>query len=273
MKSIPKFASNLTYWRGFNKLVFGIELKCPKCKLHNKDNPMKENYKLRYLWCSICRRKYRYSSYSSGLFYGTKLTPKQLYQLTWCYINKKSIDTTRSITELSYTTIERWIGRFRRNLPETDIGKLSGLIQMDESFFGRIRHKQDQVIVVGAIEADTGRIKLELAPNRTSETLSRFIDANISPEAKVVTDKWRAYDEVTMYPREHLSVNHSIGEFRFSNRIEGLWSEIKKHIRRMYQKILTSKLKPILKEWQERHNNPELFSSVDNFTRMLFQVS
>jgi len=158
-------------------------------------------------------------------------------------------------------------------LPKTDVGKLNDLVQMDESFFGRVRHKQDQVIVVGAIEADTGRIKLELVPNRSSKTLSTFIDSHISHKSTVITDKWRAYDEISMFPREYLSVNHSIGEFRFSNRIEGLWSEIKKHIRRMYQKILTNKLKPILNEWQERHNNPILFESADTFTSYLFQIS
>ena len=144
---------------------------------------------------------------------------------------------------------------------------------MDESFFGRVRHKQDQVIVVGAIEAGTGKIKLELVPNRSSKTLSNFMDSHISTKATVITDKWRAYDEISMFPREHLSVNHSKGEFRFSNRIEGLWSEIKKHIRRMYQKILTNKLQPILNEWQERHNNPSLFESADTFTNYLFQIS
>jgi transposase-like protein len=268
MKSIPNFSSNLTYWRGFNRLVFGTDLLCPHC-----NSAMLENYRLRYLWCSICRKKYRYSSYRVGLFYSTKLSSKQLYQLIWCYLNKKSIDTTRSVTGLSYPTVERWIARFRNNLPETDVGKLTGFIQMDESFFGRLKHKQEQVIVVGAIEADSGRIKLELVPNRSSETLGGFIDTHIATNATVVTDKWRAYDEITMYPREHLPVNHSIGEFRFSNRIEGLWSEIKKHIRRMYQKILTGKLEPILKEWQERHNNPRLFESVDIFTNYLFQIS
>lgn len=273
MKMIPKFSSNLTYWRKFNRFVFGNELNCPKCLVGSNTHKMKESYKQRYLWCSICRKKYRYTSYKGGIFYSTKLSSKQIYQLIWCYLNKKSIDTTRTTTGLSYPTIERWISRFRDNLPEQDIGRLSGLIQMDESFFGRLRHKQEQVIVVGAIEADTGRIKLELVPNRTSSTLSGFIDTNIAPDATVITDKWRAYDEVTMCPREHLTVNHSIGEFRFSNRIEGLWSEIKKHIRRMYQKILTNKLKPILKEWELRHNNPYLFESVDNFTHMLFQIS
>ena len=268
MKSIPHFFSNLTYWRRFNRLVFGNSLLCPRCSMD-----MRENYKLRYLWCRYCRKKYRYSSYKAGLFYSTKLSSKQLYQLIWCYLNKKSVDTTRNITRLSYPTIERWIAKFRDHLPEADVGKLTGLVQMDESFFGRVRHKQDQVIVVGAIEAGTGKIKLELVPNRSSKTLSNFIDSHISTKATVITDKWRAYDEISMFPREHLSVNHSKGEFRFSNRIEGLWSEIKKHIRRMYQKILTNKLQPILNEWQERHNNPSLFESADTFTNYLFQIS
>lgn len=273
MNKVPYFFSNLTYWRRFNRLVFGKELYCPSCSAVGRINKLQENYKLRYLWCKYCRKKYRYSSYRAGLFYSTKLSSKQLYQLIWCYLNKKSVDTTRNITRLSYPTIERWVARFRDHLPETDIGKLTGLVQMDESFFGRIRHKQDQVIVVGAIEVESGKIKLELAPNRNSKTLNRFIDSHISTRATVVTDKWRAYDEVSMFPREHLSVNHSKGEFRFSNRIEGLWSEIKKHIRRMYQKILTNKLQPILNEWQERHNNPRLFESTETFANYLFQIS
>lgn len=69
MSTIPKFASNKKYWQILNKLVFGDEVSCPRCHagLH-------ENYCNKYLWCKLCRKKYRPTSYQASWLYGMKLS-------------------------------------------------------------------------------------------------------------------------------------------------------------------------------------------------------
>ena len=140
MKIIPKWYSNIKYWRVFNRVAFGKYLACPKCGSID----MSENYNSRYVWCKYCRTKHRYSAHKGTFLYGCKLQPIQLYQLLWCFVNKVSIETMRALTGLSYVSIGRWIDRFRENIPydAAKQPKLSGLVKVDESFFGKQKYKQ-----------------------------------------------------------------------------------------------------------------------------------
>jgi len=49
---------------------------CPQCK-----NTLHENYLLRYLWCKLCRKKYRATAWKGSWLYGMKLSPNQLFKL------------------------------------------------------------------------------------------------------------------------------------------------------------------------------------------------
>ena len=269
MKIIPVWCSNSKYWRIFNRIAFGACLVCPKCGWPR----MKENYNGRYVWCGHCRSKHRYSAHERTFLYGCKLQPVQLYQLLWCFLNRTTIETVRAVTKLSYTTIESYTKKFRQSLSQhaADEVKLSGLVKIDESFFGRKRSRQAQTIVVGAIEADTGRIRLAIITDREQETLERFVQDNIEIGSAIVTDYWLGYIGLDSLGYEHYPFNHSKGEFAHTNQIESLWAEIKKSLRRIHGNILTSDLQLILHEYEARHNQPHLFNSPENYLKNLFQ--
>jgi Transposase and inactivated derivatives len=272
MKIIPKWHTNIKYWRSLNTLIFGKRLTCPRCG----SIEMKENYDGRYVWCKQCRSKHRYSSHKVSFLYGCKLQPKQLYQLIWCFIHKTSIETMRGLTGLSYVSIDRWLKRFRENIPydKSLEAKLSGVIKVDESFFGKQRSKQDQVIVIGAINADSGHIRLETIQNRNRDTLEDFILRNIEKGSTIVTDSWKGYLYLHSLGYNHIAFNHQEGEFAHTNQIEGLWSEIKNSMRRTHHNILTKDLDLILREWEARHNKPLVFSSPELFLKScLFHFS
>jgi transposase-like protein len=272
MKIIPKWCSNLKYWRVFNVIVFGKSLACPGCGAAH----MQANYQAGYLWCKACRSKHRYSAHRGSFLYGCKLQPVQLYQLIWCFINKTSIETIRSLTGLSYVSIERWLTRFRTNIPyhRNLEPKLSGVIEVDESFFGKAKSKQPQVIVIGAINASNGQIRLEIILNRDRDTLEDFILRNIAKGSTIVTDSWRGYLYLDHLGYRHMPFDHSAGEFTYTNQIENLWSEIKNSLRRTHGNILTTNLELILREWEARHNRPFIFSSPELFLKgCLFQFS
>jgi transposase-like protein len=240
---------------------------------------MKENYQKKYLWCNGCRRKWRYSAARGTFLYGTKLCPKKLYQLVWCYLNRTSVETMRVLTGLSYTTIERWFEVLRRNLPydaESE-PKLSGTVKIDESYVGKQKSVQPQVIIVGAIESNpnpqTGicRIRVKLTNSRSKECLEDFCERYIENRSTVISDKWMGYVDLDLMGYDHYPFNHSTGEFTHTNQIEGLWSEIKRHARRTHGKILTDNIELILNEWEARHNHPELFKSVEKFLQRALQ--
>lgn len=260
MSTLPEFASNLKYWRVLNRLVFGDGVSCPGCRLR-----LHENYHGGYLWCAPCRRKYRPTAYRGSWLYGTKLQPRQLFALLWAWQNKKSPDTARLLARVSYTTVERWYDRFRQQLPDAAM-MLGGLVQVDESYFGRLRSKQPQRIVVGAIEPDTRHIALRVTDSRGQNTLEQFVADYVRSGSLAVTDKWWAYEELPLLGYSHESWNHSVGQFAGTNQAEGVWSSAKRHARRLFGgRILTDYLEDLCREWVTRYNRPELFADPASF--------
>lgn len=265
MSTIPKFAGNKKCWQYLNKLVFGDDVSCPQCR-----QALQENYKQKYLWCKTCRKKYRPTSYRSSWLYGMKLTPRQLFVLLWCWQQRKSTEATILKAEVSYTTAQRWVRRFRAQLPKDALltPLLDGVVQVDESYFGKQRYKQTQHIVVGAKNPATGQIALRITDSRSQEPLERFIHDFIAPGSLVVTDKWWAYDELPLLGYRHESWNHSKGHFAGTNQGENVWSVSKRHARKLFGgRILTKHLAMLCQEWMARANHPELFNSPIEFLR------
>lgn len=252
-----------------NKLAFGDNVSCPICL-----NTMKANYLCKYLWCSSCRKKYRPTSFRGSWLYGMKLTPRQLFILLWAWQNKKSPDTARHMAMTSYTATQRWYERFREHIPDESSAILSGLVQIDESYFGRLKSKQPQTIVAGAIEPHTRRIALKITNSRSQEALEQFVLEQIETGSLVVSDKWYGYQELPLLGYHHESWNHSERQFAGTNQIEGLWSSIKRYLRKLYGCVPTDNLQTILNEFMARHNRRSLFDSPINYLQeALFHLS
>lgn len=226
---------------------------------------------MRYLWCRLCRKKLRVTAWRGSWLYGMKLAPRQLFELLWCWQNRKSLEATMLFVRVSYPTVSRWFSRFRENLPE-DTPLLEGLIQADESYFAKLKSKQDTLIVTGAIEQDTGRMVLQITgefyDGRSRDALESFVQDYIKPGSLVVTDKWYGYDELPLLGYCHKSHNHSKGDFANTNKAQLIWSVAKRHMRKLYgQRILTHQLKELCKEWMARANHPNLFKDPLTYLR------
>ena len=90
---------------------------------------------------------------------------------------------------------------------------LEGVVQVDESYFGKRRSKQPQHIVVGAKDTATGRIALRITDSRDRQPLEQFVQDYIVAGSLVASDKWWAYDELELLGYAHESWNHSKGRF------------------------------------------------------------
>ena len=75
---------------------------------------------------------------------------------------------------------------------------LEGVVQVDESYFGKRRSKQPQHIVVGAKDTATGRIALRITDSRDRQPLEQFVQDYIVAGSLVAIDKWWAYDELEL---------------------------------------------------------------------------
>lgn len=218
-----------------------------------------------YEWCKYCRRKT--SVKSETIFRHANLSCQKLWLLIYCWQQKVGIGETRKVCGVSYPTIRIWFRRFRQALP-TDTTVLSGLVEVDESAFGKRKFKTaGQQWVMGAIERDTRRIKLAIIPNRKRDTLENFIRNKVREGSHINTDAWYAYSELNLLGYTHEAFNHSKGHFSETNQIEGLWSVMKRHLRHLYRDLSLPDLTLILKEWEIRQNQPEMMYTVPNYLR------
>jgi hypothetical protein len=263
MSTLPVFHSNKKYWMYLNRLVFGPACQCPGCA-----GSLQERYVRKYLWCRVCRKKYRATAYRGSWLYGMKLEPRQLFVLLWCWQQRKSPDTACLLAGVSYPTVQRWWVRFRNKLPDESAVILTGRVQIDESYFGKQRSRQPQLIVTGAIEPDTRKVMLRITNTRSQDALEQFVTDYVKPGALVVSDKWYAYEELPLLGYTHESCNHSEGHFGPTNQIEGFWSSMKRHLRKLYGCIPTNNLQAICNEWMARQNQPSWFASPENYLRV-----
>lgn len=265
MSKVPNFASNKKCWQLLNRVVFGDGVRCPQCS-----EALHENYQNKYLWCRVCRKKYRPTSYRGSWLYGMKISPRQLFILLYCWQTRRYTETTVLLAGVSYPTAQRWHERFRAQLPDdADLSLLlEGAIQIDESYFGKQRSKQAQHIVVGAKDPESGNIALRITDSRGQACIEQFVQDYIKPGSLVVSDKWYAYDELSLLGYYHESWNHSRGHFAGTNQGENIWSVSKRHARKLHGgRILTKHLAVLCREWMARANQPELFNSPIEFLR------
>jgi len=235
------------------KLVYG-RISCPACT-------SRLLFHRSYAWCGTCRVKHHVKS--ATWLRQSNLTFQQLWLLLWCWQHQKSTGTTVDVVGISYPTVRRWFRRFREQVPKSAL-LLSGIVEVDESFFGRQKFG-NQVIVVGAIERDTRRIRLQVIPDRAQDTLELFLSGCIDRGSHITTDAHSGYSDLEFYGFSHERCNHSNGHFGPTNMIENLWGVIKRSLRRLYGKLTLPDLSNILKEWEQRQNQPEMFYTPVNY--------
>ena len=162
-------------------------------------------------------------------------------------------------TGLSYrSTCVDWASYYRDIFievvsEELKVVKLSGLIEIDESLFGRrFKHhrgakKGNQVWIFGMMEAHAkGKMLLFPVVNKTWDTLSRIICRFVEPGSTIYSDGWASYCRLPEVGYTHYVVCHKTSfrkEYRnqatgeivvcITNKIEGAWKHAKDHFRVM----------------------------------------
>lgn len=231
-------------------IVFGPERRCPACR-----SPLTGGRA--YLWCRVCRKKW--TAKANTWLRGSNLTYRQILALILCWQRKVPPGSVVATLGLAYPTIARWYERFRDHLPR-DQDQLRGLVEADESFHGRKKYC-NQLIIMGAIERTSGRIKLAEIPDREQDSLELFLHQHVHAESLVHTDAHASYFDIEWYGYGHDISNHSRGNFGPTARAENIWSVSKRYWRRMYGRFIRAYLPGLLTEWEARQNFPQLFTN------------
>ena len=121
--------------------------------------------------------------------------------------------------------------------------------------------------MVGAIERDTRRVRLQIVPDRAQDSLELFLTKTVARSAHITTDAHTGYHDLEFYGYSHERCNHSNGHFGPTNMIENFWGVLKRSLRRLYGKLTLVDLRNILREWEQRQNQPDLFYNPYNYLK------
>jgi len=103
----------------------------------------------------------------------------------------------------SYKTAWTWLHKLREAMVGPDRQPLGQHVEIDEAYVGAKRSGKTLVLV--ATETD-GRIRMAQAENNDAETLKRFADAEIAPDASATTDGHAGYNARSLGKRPHQAV-------------------------------------------------------------------
>lgn len=156
--------------------------------------------------CAACG--HQASVIAGTIFQDTRLPLPVWFRAVWWVTTQKNGASAlglKRVLGISYKTAWTCLHKLRRAMVRPGRETLSGRVEVDESYVGGIeeevhgRETEKKALVVVAAEEDgngIGRIRMQVIPDASGESLMRFITDNIADGSTVHTDGWHGYDEV-----------------------------------------------------------------------------
>jgi transposase-like protein len=178
----------------------------------------------------------------------------------------------------SYQTAWEWLHRLRRAMVRPDRDRLSGIIEMDETYVGgkragkRGRGAEGKVAVGVAVEdkgeEGLGRIRLGILPDVTSSSLRAFILQSAAPGSAIRTDGLSPYDAIKKDGYAHVRVGSK--DLHLAHRVIAL---LKRWLLGTYQGAVRPGCLPFyLDEFTFRFNRRSSASRGKLFFRLVQQI-
>ncbi len=192
----------------------------------------------------------------------------------WELIKYFSADLTATqmaqLSGLNINTVDRYLRFMRERILDDCKTKstLSGILEVDESYFGarRVKGKRGggtagKTPVFGIFERQ-GFVYTEIVPDCIKRTLQAIIRGKIEPKSIINSDGWRGYNGLIDMGYGHYRVYHSKDEFvngpNHINGMEGFWGVTKVRLskfRNMHPSTFLLHLKKTQFRYNYRHQN------------------
>lgn len=195
-----------------------------------------------------------------------KLSTYKIRKILRCFCEDIPASKTARLLSLNPKTIDRYYNLFRERIAQYSVeqAKLSGDIEIDESYFGarRVRGKRGRGAAgktpVFGIKKRNGDVYVTVVKNCSKKELLPVIQGKILEGSTIHTDGWRAYDGLILNGYDHYRVYHSKNEFvrgkSHVNGIESFWSFAKRRLTK-FNGVPSHKFNLYLKECEFRFNN------------------
>src|SRR3989344_4021778 len=198
------------------------------------------------------------------------LSEDKFRRIIRCFSLDLTANDTAGLLHLNRHTVNRYYSHFRSLiLEETNKQeKLSGEVEVDESYFGptRVKGKRGRgagkkTVVFGILKRQ-GRVHTFIVPNCKIPTIVPIIDDKVTDGSRIYSDDLGTY-RFLFLKYDHRVVYHGRSQFAFKenhiNGIESFWAYMKLRIRK-FKGIRKDKFLIYLKEseWRFNHRNDDL---------------
>lgn len=162
---------------------------------------------------------------TAGTLFDRRRTPLTVwFEVCWQFATAKdgisALSLQRSLEIGSYKTAWSMLHRLRRVLHRPGREKLTGTVEVDETFIGgyeegltggRARGKKALVVVAveSGAEAGYGRSRMQIIPDASGPTLTAFVADHVAGGAHVITDGWSGYRDLSERGYTHEARNQT----------------------------------------------------------------
>lgn len=160
--------------------------------------------------CSLCGHQ---TSVTSGtIFHGTRKPLLLWFHIMWWVVAQKTGASANNLMDFmgfgSYETAWLWLQKLRRAMVRPEREKLSGVIEVDETYIGgheigsgkQGRGAETKILVVVATECvgkQIGRVRFKCIEDASGDNLINFIKENIEEGSTIITDGWSGYNSLS----------------------------------------------------------------------------
>jgi transposase-like protein len=190
---------------------------CPRC--NGKDYRIISD---KLYWCINC--KYKASVTAGTIFQDTRSSLKTWFTVIWWITTQKYGASAEGLQQVlglgSYETAWTWLHKIRKAMVFADRTKLSGVVEVDETYIGGVEHSEstgrgtgNKVLVAVAVELKDkpnkkgihplGRVRLSVIKDASADSLLPFIINNIDSGSEVITDGWSGYASLSNNGYKH----------------------------------------------------------------------
>jgi transposase-like protein len=242
---------------------------CPRCG--SKNVLFLEKYNRWH-----CRDKHdapQFTLKTGTIFEDSPLGLDKWLAAMWMVVNcKNGVSSYEIHRALKVTQKSAWFmdHRIRFALQSGSLGKLTGHVEVDETFIGgkaRFMHKNKRAkvikrgpsgktIVVGVLERG-GKVRAEVVGNRERQTVQAVVRHNVEPGSELSTDEWMAYWGLNA-DYVHKIINHAeayVDGQVHTNGLENFWSLLKRGLKGTYVSVEPFHLFRYLDEQMFRYNH------------------